>query len=722
MKKKIIGIFVSTLLIATLILPASGKMTVSTNFNNHHNEIISESLLLENGNYPMNNLIDEYIINTMSSYYIPGLSATIVKDDSVFWTNSYGYANISNDQLVENTTLFYLASVSKTITATAIMQLYEEDYFELNDPINDYLPFEVNHPDYPDIDITFLMLMTHTSSIQDNWNFIFYINGDPTVPLGEFLEEYLTPGGEYYDSGENFYSSEPGTYYGYCNVGAALIGYLVENISGVPFDEYCETNIFQPLDMAETAWFLADLNVSNIAVPYFWEAGDYVPYAHYCTNVYPAGSLRTSVTQLRNFLIMMMNDGVYNSTQILQASTVELMLTQQLEWLELMGIIWWHYDLYGRLIWCHPGTTPGCRTAIAIDPETNIGVILLTNSANNAYNTITSKLFDFAENQPPYTPSSPEPENGSTDVSIYTDLSWTGGDPDGDDLTYDVYFEAGDSTPDELVSENQSDTTYDPDTLEENTEYYWRIVAWDEWTSETGPIWSFTTGENLPPNEPSDPDPPDGATDVPIVKILSWIGGDPNPGDTVLYDVYFGNSSPPPMVAEDLSETSYDPDTMDLDTTYYWQIVAEDSQGLSTSGDIWYFTTELEPNEPPNAPNIKGETNGKNGKEYEYTFSATDPEDNDVYFWIEWGDGANTSWIGPYKSDEEITLGHSWTEEGKYTIEAQAKDEKEAKSIWKTLDVTMPKNKIYIFNFPLLNWLFERFPNAFPMLRYMLGL
>ena len=130
MKKKIIGIFVSTLLIATLILPASGKMTVSTNFNNHHNEIISESLLLENGNYPMNNLIDEYIINTMSSYYIPGLSATIVKDDSVFWTKSYGYANISNDQLVENTTLFYLASVSKTITATAIMQLYEEDYFE----------------------------------------------------------------------------------------------------------------------------------------------------------------------------------------------------------------------------------------------------------------------------------------------------------------------------------------------------------------------------------------------------------------------------------------------------------------------------------------------------------------------------------------------------------------------------------------------------------------
>jgi hypothetical protein len=333
-----------------------------------------------------------------------------------------------------------------------------------------------------------------------------------------------------------------------------------------------------------------------------------------------------------------------------------------------------------------------------------------------------SNLFDFGENQQPYTPSNPKPKDDSTDVSIYTNLSWTGGDPDGDDtVTYDVYFEAGDSTPDELVSANQSGTTYDPDTLEEYTVYYWRIVAWDEWASVNGPIWCFTTGENLPPNEPGDPDPQDGATDVPIVKILSWTGGDPNEGDTVSYDVYFGNSSPPPLVAEDLSEKGYDPGTMDLDTTYYWQIVAEDIKGLSTSGDIWYFTTELEPNEPPGAPTVNGKREGKIGKEYEYTFRAADADGNDVRYHINWSDGTE-EWTDFYAQDTEVKVKHVHEEKGTYKILVYAQDEKGADSPETEYEVTRPKNKVFIFNFPLLNWFFDRFPNVFPIIRYMLGL
>jgi len=81
-------------------------------------------------------------------------------------------------------------------------------------------------------------------------------------------------------------------------------------------------------------------------------------------------------------------------------------------------------------------------------------------------------------NSPPNTPSNPNPENGSTDVDINTSLSWDCSDPDGDDLTYNVYFEANDPTPDELVSENQTGTTYDPGTMDYNTHYYWKIVAW----------------------------------------------------------------------------------------------------------------------------------------------------------------------------------------------------------------------------------------------------
>lgn len=568
-------------MIGTMIFPVIGQMTIPLNVNKHFNEINTKKII-DQSFQPRNQALDEYITGMMTGNHIPGLSATIVKNNNVFWTKSYGYANISNDQLVENTTLFYLASVSKTITATAIMQLWEQDYFELNDSINDYLPFEVNHPNYPSTNITFLMLMTHTSSIQDNFNYITYIDGDPPVPLGVFLEEYLTPGGEYYNATQNFYPNQPGTVYGYCNVGVALLGYLVENMSGETFYEYCEDNIFEPLDMDETAWFLADLNISNIAVPYLWNGNYYVPYAHYClNNVYPAANLRSSVTQLRNFLMMMINNGTYNGTQILQASTVELMLTVQTS-LYNIGIIWFHSYFCERWVWAHTGGSNGCRTVIALDLETGIGVILLTNSVNDAYAQITCKLFNFAENLPPNIPSNPDPKNKETDIDIDADLSWTGGDPNGDYVFYDVYFGIS-SSPPKVVS-NQSETTYDPGIMDFNTTYYWKIVAWEGSFGEstTGPIWSFTTknepsGE--PPTAPNILGPSTGKTkEVLNFKIKSV---DPD-GDQVKYIIDWGDNTSNTTDLYPSDQWVTVSHTWDLKGTYTIKAKARDSTGLTS--------------------------------------------------------------------------------------------------------------------------------------------
>jgi glutaredoxin len=347
-------------------------------------------------------------------------------------------------------------------------------------------------------------------------------------------------------------------------------------------------------------------------------------------------------------------------------------------------------------------------------------IVAEDNNGATSYGPVWS--FTTRGNDPPNEPSDPDPEDGETDVYINTDLSWTGGDPDGDDVTYDVYF--GTNNPPPKAVNNQSGTSYNPPgVIDFDTTYYWKIIAWDVFNySSTGSIWSFTTETNTPPNEPSDPDPEDGATDVSIDDILKWTGGDPNPGDTVTYDVYFGTSSPPPMVVEDLIQTAYDPGTMDLNTMYYWQIVARDSQDLSTTGPIWHFTTELEQNQPPNEPSIDGLTSGKAGEEYDYTFSVIDPNDDVVYYYIEWGDGNIEDWIGSYDSGEEVIISHSWDEQKTYTIRAKAKDSHDAESDWTTLEVTMPKNKPFIQNFPLLNWLFERFPNMFPIIRHLLAL
>ena len=120
----------------------------------------------------------QFIESTMQTHLIPGLSISIVKNGHIVWEKYFGYANIEENIIVDENTMFILSSISKTITATALMQLFEDGLFILDDDIDEYLPFNVNHPDYPNIPITFKMLLSHTSGIKDNWSVMPYYNGD----------------------------------------------------------------------------------------------------------------------------------------------------------------------------------------------------------------------------------------------------------------------------------------------------------------------------------------------------------------------------------------------------------------------------------------------------------------------------------------------------------------------------------------------------------------
>ncbi len=255
---------------------------------------------------------------------------------------------------------------------------------------------------------------------------------------------------------------------------------------------------------------------------------------------------------------------------------------------------------------------------------------------NHGASTIGS-IWDFTtENQAPYQPGSPSPPQGATGVAITADLSWSGGDPDGDPVTYDVYFGTS-STPPKLAA-NQSSTTYDLPLLNYGTTYYWKIVAWDNHgASTTGPLWNFLT--DAQPYEPTNPNPSNHATGVDINANLSWTGGDPDAGDIVTYDVYFGVTNPPPKIISNQSGTTYDPGIMSYLTVYHWKIVAWDNHGASKAGQVWDFTTMYVPNNPPYTPSNPMPQNGATGVDINTNLSWTggdpDPGDTvtyDVYF------------------------------------------------------------------------------------------
>jgi len=316
----------------------------------------------------------------MANEHISGLSAVLVQDNEIIWYGNYGLADRTLSIPVSDSTIFMLASVSKTIMATALMQLVENGLVGMDDDVNDHLSFSVRNPNYPDSAITVKQLLTHTSSIQDNWDLMPYTVGDPTVPLGDFLFDYLDVNGADYDPVLNYYSFAPNTTHTYSNVGFALCGYLVETVTGIPFNTYCNDSIFAPLCMDNTGWFLAEVNEPLVAHPYTYSNGNYVELAHFGYADYPDGQLRTTALSLAKFMYAHMKFGNFGGTQLLDSSTVAYMRSQVVAAIEpSMGVAFFSFvDAYGTW-WGHSGGDQGVSTDMYFDEAANTGLLILTN-------------------------------------------------------------------------------------------------------------------------------------------------------------------------------------------------------------------------------------------------------------------------------------------------------------------------------------------------------
>ena len=345
--------------------------------------------------------IDQVILDEMNSERLPGVATVIVKDGEIVWLQAYGLADVENNVPVTNNTVFLLASISKVFTGTAVMKLYEDGQLDLDEDINHHLPFPIEVPGHESDSITFRQIMTHSASIQDGPAMDgYYDYPDPSITLADCIQRYFSTSGSDYDASQNFLTDAPGTVNEYSNMATALNGYLVEEIAGLPFDQYCDQNIFDPLCMDHTAWYISAFDTNDVARPHQWSGGQYVPYAHYGFADYPDGQLRSNTVDLAKFMIATLQGGSFNGNQYLTANSLTQMMTVQDANLEpTQGLNYYQEEIYHSngtaWLWGHNGGESGTSTDFYFDPVNNIGLAVLANGEGSNL-AICDELYDYA--------------------------------------------------------------------------------------------------------------------------------------------------------------------------------------------------------------------------------------------------------------------------------------------------------------------------------------
>ncbi len=352
--------------------------------------------------------LDSDLLTYMKNSHLPSLSFGIIKDDELVVNHALGYSNRLRRIEADEDTIYMLASISKTFTATAILQLYEQGHFDLDDDVNDYLPTSLRNPNYPDTPITFRMLLTHRSSLAQRNAYLFVVYSLLNRPIDTLIDS-LSAGGLFY-SDKSWTDSRPGQSVRYSSVGMEVLGYLVECISGQSYTEYCEEHILEPLEMHNSSFHPDDYtDSSRLAMPYCYFFGLYLPMGHFEDQNYASGGLRSTVSDLSHYLIAFMNNGTYKDVRILENETIEQMFSlQSSDRYPGYGLGWqiFYQGYSGNETISkvgHNGGMPGAITYMFYHVSQDVGIIILSNQHTiykirellNWFDII-SRLSDFA--------------------------------------------------------------------------------------------------------------------------------------------------------------------------------------------------------------------------------------------------------------------------------------------------------------------------------------
>ena len=319
--------------------------------------------------------IDAQFTAGLDSFNIAGATIVLMQGDSVLHLNGYGVADIASNTPVNcNTSMFGVAYVSKTFVATAIMQLVEDGKIALDRDVNNYLTsfqLEYNFND----SITVRHLLTHTAGLEDRNIGTAVHNEEDVIPLAHFLKTRMAQ-----------QIRPAGVAVTYSNHGYALLGLIVEEVSGLPFHAYIKQRILNPLEMNSSGFKRQDELKENYVTSYLQKGEQLMPYPPNFQLYYPAASLSTTASDMGHYLSMFLNNGHFKGNQVLDSTTVVQMHETAFKHYEkseigkLLGFAESRWN--GVRLVKHDGGLQGFASELTLVPEKNIGFFLCVNSSS----------------------------------------------------------------------------------------------------------------------------------------------------------------------------------------------------------------------------------------------------------------------------------------------------------------------------------------------------
>ncbi|MBZ9728389.1 serine hydrolase [Salegentibacter sp. JZCK2] len=348
---------------------------------------------------------DVYVQQAIKDWDVPGLSIAVVKNDSVVFLKGYGEREVGKPGAVDENTLFSAGSTTKAFTAAAIGMLVDEDKLKWDDPVIKHVPtFRLADP-YLTANITVRDLLTHRAGLP-NTDFFWF---DPETSAREMFDRLVHT--------EAAYPLRDG--FIYQNIMYALAGQVIENVSGISWNDFVQTRIFDPLKMQRSTTRLADTGeMNNVASPHDYIDKELQPIGNMSADaIGAAGSIWTSATDMSRWIAFLLREcQTREGKSLLEKSTCDELFNPQTiipgdafypttqithpNW-TTYGLAWFQHDYEGRKIDFHTGSIAGLVAIAGMIREENVGVYVLANRDHaELRHALMYRVFDLYDDEP----------------------------------------------------------------------------------------------------------------------------------------------------------------------------------------------------------------------------------------------------------------------------------------------------------------------------------